>query len=139
MTRRATIYMLTATAASFVATTVAASLYQVLVLGEQFDVATAFAVAVHLAPRGIALAAPAALLFSLGRSHFNRAAFILTASTAAGVLGFLLAFWAAGPISHISAPIAGALLAWTWASVAFILSALSGQPTRDAVGPRNLS
>ena len=125
MTRRATSYILTATAGSFVATIAATSLYLVFVLGERFDLAAGFFFGLQPALRGIVLAAPTALAFSVARSHFSRIAFTIAASVTAGALGVLLGFWVVGASPHVSARIAAALLAATWAASACALSVLT--------------
>ena len=127
MTRRATSYVLIATAASFGATIVATSLYLVFVLGERFNLAASFFFGLQPALKGAVLAAPAALAFSLGRAHFTRIAFAVATSVTASVLGVLLTFWVVGASPHVSARIAAALLATTWAITACTLSVLTAQ------------
>jgi hypothetical protein len=127
MTRRATIYTLSAMVASFGAAIVATSLYLVVILGERVDLLASFFVGLQPALRGIVLAAPAALAFSFGRSHLSRIAFTVAASVTAGILGVVLGFWVAGASPHVSARIASVLLAATWATAACTLSLFTAQ------------
>jgi hypothetical protein len=123
---KAIIDIVTATVASFGATILATALYLMLI-GEGVHLSASFLFGLGPALKGTLLAAPAALALSFARPHLSRTTFIVTASATAGVLGGLLGFWVAGRAPHVSAPIAAALLASTWAIAAFILSTFAGR------------
>ena len=113
---------------SAAATLAATVLYFILVFGEWPDPFGAVYIAIAPTMRGVLLAIPAAVAFTFLRGRVNRLVFVVLVTATAALIGALIGVWFVGNSPHISARIAAALLALTWAIAAAIPAAVAVRP-----------